>query len=814
MTLSQQPLAPLTRREQDILQLLARGLSDQEIAQELVLSLSTVKWYNRQIYSKLGVNKRALAVEQARQLGLVDDSSGQLLLSASPRHNLPAEVTSFIGRERELDDLKRLLSAARVVTLAGPPGTGKTRLALRAARQAIPRYRDGVAFVSLAPLDAPDRVLPAIAETLGVEERGARALADLVKGHLASRQMLLVLDNFEHLLSAAPLVAELVGAAPDLSVIITSREILNLYGEHEYPVPPLDPPNTQMSTDRAAISANPAVRLFVQRAEAASPDFTLTDQNASAVAAICTHLDGLPLAIELAAARVRLYSPESLLVRLGSRLEMLTDGPRDVPARQRTLRSTLAWSLSLLTPDEQTLFARLGVFSGGCSADAAEAVCGKELDTPVTEILVSLFNKNLLQRVGDADGEPRFLMLETMREYALEQLEQRGERDTISRRHAEHFMAFAERAKDRLYGRELLQNLSELEREMDNLIAALRWSIRQPDDADLCFRLFSGVGRYWLYRAQFRVGRAMAREILAHQASATVSRSYADMLCAAGDLAYYQSDYEASERQYGEALAMYRQLGEAWGQAQTLMGLGNVATEIGDYDSAPGLFEEAYEIMHRIGDVVGSGRALACLAWCALRPGDYPLAKRQLEEALALYEQAGDPNGIGFALSGLGEIAVRQGELDAAVDLLEKSIRVRQQVGDQWGIATSLGSLGWAALRSGDFDCAVERLTESLMIRERIGDAGGAAWCLEKLGELCHLRERHRAATRFLGIAAALRAGVNSVVDPADQPHYEQLVGTLRDRLGNAVFERRWARGESTSAAQVLAWLHRASPVD
>jgi len=244
------------------------------------------------------------------------------------------------------------------------------------------------------------------------------------------------------------------------------------------------------------------------------------------------------------------------------------------------------------------------------------------------------------------------------------------------------------------------------------------------------------------------------------------------------------------------------------------MGRGNVATEIGDYDSAPGLFEEAYEIMHRIGDVVGSGRALACLAWCALRPWDYPLAKRQLEEALALYEQAGDPNGIGFALSGLGEIAVRQGKLDAAVDLLEKSIRARQQVGDQWGIATSLGSLGWAALRSGDFDCAVERLTESLMIRERIGDAGGAAWCLEKLGELCHLRERHRAATRLLGIAAALRAGVNSVVDPADQPHYEQLVGTLRDRLGNAVFERRWARGESTSAAQVLAWLHRASPVD
>lgn len=807
MSLPSQPLDPLTPREQDVLRLLAQGLSDQQIAHALVLAVSTVKWYNRQIYSKLGVSRRSRAVAQALRLGLLDDPGEAGHAPDRPRYPLPAEVTSFVGRERELADLERLLQRARLVTLTGAPGAGKTRLALRAARAALPAYRDGVCFVSLAALDEPGHVRDAIARALGIEERGSRTLSDLMAQQLAARQLLLALDNFEHLLAAAAQVGELVAATPELTVLVTSREPLHLYGEHVYPVSPLGTPDLYAPLDRASVMASDAVQLFVQRAQAAVPEFTVTGENTPAIAAICAHLDGLPLAIELAAAQVRLYPPRALLVRLGSRLDLLTDGPRDLPARQRTLRSTLAWSFDLLAPAEQALFSRLGIFSGGCALDAAQAICVEEDGADLAGVLASLFDKSLLQRAAGDDGEPRFWMLETVREYALERLAARGERDTISAQHAAYFADFAGRTHARLFGRDQLRSLAEFNADYDNLRAALRWSLARPERAALSFRLASGLARFWTIQGQFSEGRAWLTQVLAAHQDYADHTAVADARYGLAELAYHQSDYDVSGREYRQALALYDATGERWKAAQCLLGLGNVATEIGDYEAAPALFEEAYTIMRALDDTYGSARALAMLGWCALRPGDYALAKERLLAALDLYRQIGETDGEGLVLSGLGEIAIRQGELQDANALLHDSLTLRRRIGDQWGIGTALGSLGWAALLAGDLACATGRLAESLTVRHQIGDTGGAAWCLEKLGELCALRQRDRTAVRLLGTAATLRASVGSVIDPADLGHYEQVVSALRARLGAASFARAWAKGQATDIAQVMGWL-------
>jgi predicted ATPase/DNA-binding CsgD family transcriptional regulator len=440
MVNTQQPnlLDPLSTREREILRLLADGLSDAEIARKLVLTVGTVKWYNRQIYSKLGMRNRTLAIAQVQRLGLLDEQT-KPISGAEPRHNLPAQITSFIGRGDELAEVRRRLGVSRLVTLTGPPGTGKTRLALHVATTLLNAFEDGVFYASLAPLRDPSLVVNSIAQAMGVAEPGGKTIDSALKRYVHDKHLLLVLDNFEHLLPAASIVSELLGAAPRLAVLITSREVLRLYGEHEFAVPPLQVPDLRQQLSPDALRTYEAVDLFVQRARALAPSFTLDDANAASVAAICVHLDGLPLAIELAAARTRLYSPRTLLVRLSSRLDALTDGPRDLPARQKTLRDTLTWSYNLLDDDEKVLFARLGVFAGGCTLEAAQAVCSDGLALDISAGLESLLNKSLLRQEAGPDGEPRFIMLETMREYALERLDEFRETDSVRERHGRYF---------------------------------------------------------------------------------------------------------------------------------------------------------------------------------------------------------------------------------------------------------------------------------------------------------------------------------------------------------------------------------------
>src|SRR5215204_2923767 len=419
----------------------------------------------------------------------------------SRRNNLPAQPTVLVGRERELEEVLALLRSpndVRLLTLTGPGGTGKTRLGLQAAAELTDEFEDGVFFVALAPIAAPALVAPTIARTLGLTESGNQPPEELLKGYLRDRQTLLVLDNFEQVLESASLLDEVLSAAPDLKILITSRTPLRLYGEHEFPVPPLPLPDPGSLPPVEHLTRYGAIRLFVERAQAVKPDFSLTEENAWAVVEICARLDGLPLAIELAAARIKLLPPQALLARLGNRLKVLTSGARNLPERQRTLRSAIEWSYGLLDESEKILFGRLGVFSSGAALEAIEAVCDARGDLPVDvfEGVSSLLDKSLLQQRDGSDGEAHFVMLETIHEFALEKLEESSNAEAIRRGHAEYFLALAEEAEPGLWGPEDATWLDRLEQEHDNMRAALSWAIKY-EEAELALRLGGALRWFW-----------------------------------------------------------------------------------------------------------------------------------------------------------------------------------------------------------------------------------------------------------------------------------------------------------------------------
>ena len=798
----------LTDRERDILRLLTNGLTDSEIAEAVILTVGTVKWYNRQIYNKLGVRNRTEAITRAQRLGLLSSAPQPTSSSPSkPTHNLPAQITSFIGRSRELAELKASLLASRLVTLTGAPGTGKTRLALEVASALLEHYQEGVYFVSLASIQDANLVAHTIAQVLDVKESGSDSLFAALKATLRDKRVLLVLDNFEHLLTAAPLVSDLLAAAPRLTVLVTSREVLRLYGEHEFPVPPLQLPDLKQRASAAALQAYEAIELFIQRAHAAQPAFTLSDDNAASVAMICVHLDGLPLAIELAAARIKFYAPQTLLLRLGSRLEGLGEGGRDLPARQRTLRATLAWSYDLLTPEEQSLFARLGVFAGGFSAADAEAVCGDNLSVDVAAGLESLLNKSLLRQMQSAAGEPRFMMLETMREYALEKLVESDEIERVQELHALYFLALAEQASQEWSGPREAEWLARLEIQHDNLRAALQWHLAADGRRQTSLRFVGSLANFWQTRGYLSEGRAWLADALRRKGADAPTQARAHALRSVGSIAYLQCDYPAARAVYGEALDIDRQRGDQGGVAHSLIGLGDMETAIGDYAAAAPRFQQAADIMQQLGDVSSGANALTLLGWCVLRSrGDYPQVVAWFEQGLALCQQAGDMAGIALAYSGLGEIAVRQGELEQAMHLLEQSLSLRQELGEKWGIAATLGSLAWAAQRQEDFERATTLLGESLLIRNDIGDPGGMAWSLEKLAEIAHVHQDDGRAARIFGAAAALRVSVNSAIDPADQPEHDRMIARIRARLGDDVYEAVWAEGQAMPLDDAVAY--------
>jgi predicted ATPase/DNA-binding CsgD family transcriptional regulator len=731
--------------------------------------------------------------------------------------NLPVQITPFIGREEVKSAVIRLLSRedVRLLTLTGPPGIGKTRLSLEVAAGLSQQFEDGVWFVGLAPITDPALVASAIAQVLGLKQSGGRSNLDILADHLQSKQMLLVLDNFEQVIEAAPIVTELLGTAPRLKILVTSREGLRVRGEQEFAVPPLSLPNLERLPSADKVLEYEAVQLFAQRAASASIDFKVTDENALVIAAICWRLDGLPLAIELAAARSKLFPPQALFERLGQRLTLLTGGARDLPPRQRTLRSAIEWSYHLLDENERKLFRRIGVFLGGCTWEAVEGVCNADgsIGVGTLETVAALVDKSLVHQTEDEGREPRLMMLETIKEYALEQLEESGEAEEIRQRYALYYLDLAERAMPLFNGAEGPQWLSRIEEEHDNMRAALQWAKREAEDAggglgtELGLRLAIPLGRFWYIRGHLNEGRNWISEMLALPGVDGHKKLQVIALEQIGRIAYALSDYRAARAFFEDGLAICKEIGDRWWMAFSLEGLAEVATEEGDYVTAPPLFEESLAILREFGDTLHVAGILMNLGYVGLRTGDYGAALEPLEESLMLYQQVGNARGAGFALTGLGETALRLGDYERAITNFEESLEIRRGLGDKWGIAISLASLGWVALLQWDHARAVELLINSVNVRNEIGDIGGIAWCFEKLADIAVEQVEPERAVKLLGSAKALRDGIGSVIDPGDEPEHERTLSNLRAALGGDAFAQAWSEGQGMGIGEITRYV-------
>ncbi|MGA9192961.1 MAG: tetratricopeptide repeat protein [Anaerolineales bacterium] len=723
--------------------------------------------------------------------------------STQPATNLPASTTPFFGRRTEIKELTALLENddVRLATITGPGGIGKTRLALEVGAVVLSDFPDGVWFVDLSPIRDPDLVLPTTAAALGIKEQADQTPLETLKQDLSDRRMLLLLDNFEHLIEASPLVSQLLASARYLKVFVTSRERLRIQGEQDYPLSPLPVPEST-DLDIENLRQIVAVRLFEDRARASDRAFQISPSNAADMAQICQRLEGLPLAIELAAARVNSFSPKALLQRLETRLGALTGGRRDAPVRQQTLRATIQWSYDLLTPGEQRLFNRLAVFNRGWTLEQAEAVCQPDLRIDLFDGLASLLDKSLIIR--DESDEPRYGMLETLREFALEALEASDEADIIGSRHAHAYADLVERGAPELEYAASMSWISLLEFEHDNLRAALRWAVDQDRDLDLALRLVGAITPFWVLRGYLREGYTSACSVLARTGPDCDLTLRTTVTLGAARLAYRQNNLEDAGRLFALGLDLAQELQDPIQTAEALEGMGNVDTEGGDYDSAPERFERAKSLYRQAEHPVGVANADMNLAWAAMRTGDYLTAEQYLLEALDLYEDAGSQPGIGFTLSGLGEVYLRQGKLEPALDRLGRSLEVREGLGDKWGMAATLGSLGWAHLLQNDTEQARQRLKRSLSLRREIGDKGGTAWCLEKLAEVAAGDGDPGQAVRLFGAAHTLRQSIHSVIDPIDQPAYEAGLAELKEQLGEGEFAARWDEGASASRASII----------
>jgi predicted ATPase/class 3 adenylate cyclase len=725
-------------------------------------------------------------------------------LDARPS-KLPAQTTRFIGREKEVRAIKKQLSDSnvRLLTLSGVGGTGKTRLALQAAAELVDDFEHGVFFVPLAALSDPRLVLPTIAHAFDVREAAGRSLQEQLEEHLREKELLLVLDNFEQVVDSSPIVIDLLTAAPRLKVLATSREVLRLSCETDYPVPPLSLPDPKQLPPLEQLAQYEAVALFTERAVAVKPGFTVTNQNAPAVAGICYRLDGLPLAIELAAAHARVLPPQRMLEELSHRLTFLVDGARDLPARQKTLRGAIDWSHTLLTGDEQRLFRRLGVFVGGCAPEAIETVCNVESVSHVLDTAESLVGKSLLKET-EADGEPRFAMLETIREYAGEKLVAAGEEQRVRERHRDTFLALAEDAEPKLKGAEQAQWLQRLNDEHENLRAAFEWCLAAAGSSG-GLRLCGALRQFWWMRGHIAEGREWCARALAQAGSEELTQERANVLSAAGGLAYLQADYPAAKARHEESLAIRRELGDQRGIATSLSNLGVVATGQGNFASARALFEESLTILRQLGDPWGIAIALGNLGSAANEAGDYPAAKSRHEESLAIKRKLGNRAGIAKTLESLATLAHAQGDCPTAKALHVESLVIMRELGDRLQIAHTLTNLGAVACDQGEFLSAWELFTESLVNLRELGDRRYIAFALEGLAAVAATLDSPCHAARIWGAAERLRAEIGSPLAPGAKARYDRLVAAARAALGDdAAFSQAWQEGRALTLDQAI----------
>jgi predicted ATPase/DNA-binding CsgD family transcriptional regulator len=684
-------------------------------------------------------------------------------------NNLPTQLTALIGREQEIQSATALLRrpSVRLVTFVGPGGTGKTRLALQVAAEVSADFGDGVFFVNLAPITNPELIATTIAGILGLREVAGQILWETLQHYLRTRRVLLVLDNFEQVLGATPLVADLLRAAANLKVLVTSRSVLHVSGEHEFSVPPLALPNRLHPPPMDVLTQYDAVWLFIERARAVRADFTVTNDNAPAVAEICHRLDGLPLAIELAAARIRILSPQALLQRLASRLTLLTRGARELPARQQTLRNTIDWSYSLLAVDEQALFRRLAVFVGGRALEAIEAVChiagDRELDA--LNGVASLVDKSLLQQEEGSEGETRFWMLETIWEYALEQLTASGELVTLRRQHAQYYVELTEQAVRHLEDSDQGISVQRLEREYDNLRAVLSWSSESGGDVAVGMRLVSLLWHFWEMHSHFAEGRAWAGRMLAASGNEPASQR-ADVLTAAGTMAWSQGDFAQAAAFHEQAVQLYRDLDDQPGIAFALNNLALQVREQGSQDRATAL----------------------------------------CHESLALYRALGDRRGTAMLLHNLGDLAHEQGDHNRAEQLFEESLALERAIGDTWLVARTIGSLGSVVLAQDRYAAATTALTEALVTSQQLGDKLGVAQMLTGFAQLASRQNQPTRAVRLFAAADTLLQTVCARFVGGDKAELNRDSDVTRVQLDPATWAAARASGQAMLLAEAVAF--------
>jgi predicted ATPase/class 3 adenylate cyclase len=641
-------------------------------------------------------------------------------LDARPS-NLPLQLTSFVGREEVIAEVQRLLGHTRLLTLTGPGGSGKSRLALRVAADLLTQYRDGSCFVDLSSVTDPALVPSAVANALGVPEAAGRPILDGVKEHLRNRELLQVVDNFEQVAEAAPVIEELLTAAPKLRTMVTSRIVLALRGEQEYPVPPLQVPDPErLPPDVSALSAVEAVRLFSERALAANPRFALTEQNAPLVAEITARLDGLPLAIELAATRTKVLTPEQMLSRLKRSLSILTSGSRSLPERQRTLRAAIAWSYDLLDPVEQRLFARLSVFTGGWTFESAEAVCDpEELGLDALDGLTSLVDKSLVRHTDPADGGPRFSMLETIREFGQEQLEAGGDLELTRRRHAEHFLRLAEEAEPHLTADDQGAWLDRCDQEHANIRAALRWAI-DTGEAGSAQAAAGALWRFWQQRGHLAEGRRWLEEVLAMPSGQARTAARAKALTGAGGIAWW-IDRRASRALYDEALAIERELGDPARLAEALYNQAFAVAGEHDLESAARLLHESLGLFRQVGDESSVARVLVTLVVQDAMAGAWDRVVARIEEGAAIWRRLGDRLNLAFALIWLAFAYGRAGRREDARSTALEALGLFREADNATGIALAFLDLAFLLTWEGRHEDAIRMAGVSQAHRDQAG---------------------------------------------------------------------------------------------